>query len=72
MEELTFEKALEQLEKIVSQLENKDISLDDAVLKYKEGIELSKKCYEKLKNAELIVNQALDNGKEQSYDKNED
>ncbi|CCV64650.1 putative Exodeoxyribonuclease 7, small subunit [Alteracholeplasma palmae J233] len=51
----SFEEQLKQLETVVKELENKDISLDDAIKKYKEGIELSKVCYEKIKQAEELV-----------------
>ncbi len=44
--ELSFEECLKQLEEIVSKLESKDISLDDAVMYYQKGLELSKRCYE--------------------------
>ena len=44
--ELSFEECLKQLEEIVSKLENKDISLSDAVENYQKGLELSKRCYE--------------------------
>ena len=50
MAELTFEQALEKLENVVKKLENKDISLDEAVKLYNEGLSLSKVCYDLLKN----------------------
>ncbi|NMA05110.1 MAG: exodeoxyribonuclease VII small subunit [Acholeplasmataceae bacterium] len=57
MEKLTFEQALMKLEEVVKKLENKQIPLDEAVKLYNEGLELSKVCYELLKEAEtLIVN----------------
>ena len=43
--ELTFEECLKQLEEVVLNLENKDISLSDAVANYQKGLELSKRCY---------------------------
>jgi exodeoxyribonuclease VII small subunit len=54
--ELSFEECLKQLEEIVSKLENKDISLSDAVENYQKGLELSKRCYEIFnKTQEVIV-----------------
>ena len=38
--ELSFEECLKALEEIVSKLESKDISLDDAVKYYQKGLEL--------------------------------
>lgn len=54
-EELKFEKAMERLEKIVSDLESGEISLEDALKKYEEGVKLSRLCMEKLSQAERKV-----------------
>lgn len=54
--ELSFEECLKQLEEIVMKLENKDISLSDAVTNYQKGLELSKRCYDIFnKTQEVIV-----------------
>lgn len=53
--DLPFEKALEKLEKIVQDLETGDISLDDALKKYEEGIKLSRACQQKLAQAEKKI-----------------
>ncbi len=61
--ELSFEEYLTELEKILRDLENKDISLDDAVKGYTKGVEISKKCYEILEaNTELVTSKMTDNG----------
>lgn len=54
-EELKFEKALERLEKIVEELEAGNISLEDALKKYEEGVRLSRTCSEKLTQAEKKI-----------------
>jgi exodeoxyribonuclease VII small subunit len=55
--ELTFEECLKQLEEVILNLENKDITLSDAVTNYQKGLELSKRCYEIFNQTqELIVN----------------
>lgn len=41
---ISIEEAFEQIEEKVSALENPDISLEDAFLRYKEGMELLKLC----------------------------
>ena len=51
MAEIKFEEALKKLEKIVDDLEKGDISLDEALKKYQEGIELSRVCSQRLENA---------------------
>ena len=55
IKDLTFEEALEKLEKIVNQLESGQIKLEDAVKVYEEGIELKKLCEKKLSDARMIV-----------------
>jgi exodeoxyribonuclease VII small subunit len=50
-----FEDALNKLEKIVSQLEEGDISLEDSLKLFEEGIRLSRICNQKLDEAEKRV-----------------
>lgn len=58
---LTFEQALNKLEEVVKKLEDKEINLDEAIKLYNEGLELSKVCYDQLKQSEkLIVEQMED------------
>jgi len=55
MAEMKFEDALKKLEKIVEDLEAGDLSLDEALEKYEEGIKLSKLCAKKLELAKKKV-----------------
>jgi exodeoxyribonuclease VII small subunit len=50
-----FEDALDKLEKIVSQLEEGDISLEESLKLFEEGIRLSRFCNQKLDEAEKRV-----------------
>ena len=50
-----FEEKIEDLEKIVSQLENGDLNLDDSVSKFEEGIKISKECNKILEEAEKKI-----------------
>ncbi|WP_174734183.1 exodeoxyribonuclease VII small subunit [Mesobacillus harenae] len=59
---LTFEEAMEKLEGIVEQLEEGDIPLEEAISFYKEGMELSKLCHDKLKNVEEQLAQIVTEG----------
>ncbi len=54
-QEIQFEKALLRLEKIVEELESGNISLDEALKKYEEGVKLSRACQEKLAEAEKKI-----------------
>jgi len=55
MAEMKFEEALKKLEKIVGDLEDGNISLDESLEKYEEGIRLSKMCAKKLEVARKKV-----------------
>lgn len=50
-----FEDALDKLEKIVSRLEEGDISLEESLKLFEEGIKLSRFCGQKLEEAEKRV-----------------
>ena len=51
----SFEELLRRLEEISGMLDSESIGLDEAISLYEEGIELSKVCYSKLKDAEVKV-----------------
>jgi exodeoxyribonuclease VII small subunit len=51
----TLEDSLKRLEAIVEKLEQGEVSLDDAVELYEEGVLISKECSEKLKAVELRI-----------------
>lgn len=57
----SFEEQIEDLEKIVGELEKGDLNLDDSVSKFEEGIKISKECNKILEEAEkkitILVNQ---------------
>ena len=51
----TFEKAMQQLEGIVQELETGDLPLKRAIKKFEEGIKLSKFCSEALDETEKRI-----------------
>ena len=53
--ELTFEKALAELEKIVSRMESGELSLEQALATHKRGVELARFCQQKLEAAQQQV-----------------
>ena len=57
-----FEASLNKLELIVTKLEDENISLEDSVKSFEEGISLVKSCQEELKSAELKIQKLLDDG----------
>jgi len=50
-----FEESLARLEKIVEELEGGDLTLDESLARYEEGVKALKKCYEILRDAEKRV-----------------
>lgn len=63
-----FEEKLSKLEKMVSELENGNVDLDDAIEKYTSAMKLAKECSLKLKNAEENVNKILtEEGNEEEF-----
>ncbi|MBF0452320.1 MAG: exodeoxyribonuclease VII small subunit [Candidatus Magnetomorum sp.] len=48
----TFESAIEQLDKIVEELEAGDIPLEQAIKKFEEGVKLSQLCSKRLDETE--------------------
>lgn len=52
MQELNFEQALEKLEILVEELEKGELSLDQALKHYEEGVRLSRFCSQKLAEVE--------------------
>ena len=55
IEEMTFEQAMSELERVVGQLERGDVALDDSIRLYERGALLKKRCEAKLKEAEEKV-----------------
>jgi exodeoxyribonuclease VII small subunit len=54
-EEPSFEDALDQLEAIVSRLESGELSLDESLRQFEEGIRLSRLCSRRLDDAETKI-----------------
>jgi exodeoxyribonuclease VII small subunit len=54
-DDFRLEKALEDLEKIVEELENGKIPLDESLALYERGIKLIRLCNAKLDNAEQRI-----------------
>lgn len=54
-EEIDFEKAFEELEKITNRLENDKDGLEESLKLYKKGLNLCRICEERLKSAKLEI-----------------
>jgi len=57
-----FENSLNELEQLVTQMEQGDLSLEQSLKQFERGVELTKNCQQALKEAELRVQQLLGEG----------
>ena len=62
-----FETSLKKLEKIVSDLENGELPLEESIRTFEEGVKLTKHCQNLLSKAEIKI-QKLVEGKDGSID----
>src|SRR4029434_7718192 len=53
--EANFEQAMKRLEAIVEQMESGELSLEDLIVRYEEGMKLVKVCQERLAAAEQRI-----------------
>jgi exodeoxyribonuclease VII small subunit len=62
-----FEKAMQQLEKIVNTMESGELGLEDSLNQFEQGIKLAKSCQDTLSEAESRVEQLIEkNGLQQT------
>lgn len=52
---LDFEKSLHELERLVEVLEQGDLSLEEALKKFEQGVKLTRSCQQALREAEQKV-----------------
>jgi len=62
VEELNYEQALDELSKIVEDLESGDHPLDESVKRFERGQKLAVRCAHLLKEAEVKVREISDSG----------
>jgi exodeoxyribonuclease VII small subunit len=51
----SFEEDLKKLQSILDDIESDKLTLEDSIQKYKEGMELSKKCQDALDEAKQVI-----------------
>ena len=62
-----FEEKMNDLEKIINELENGNIDLEDSINKYTEAMKIVKECDEQLKNIEKQVSKIVIDGEEKDF-----
>lgn len=61
-ENISFEEAMNKLEQIAKELENGNLTLEQSVEKFEEGMKISKDCSNILENAEKRITILLKEG----------
>lgn len=60
--EKTFETSLAELEKIVAQLEDGDLPLEESLVLFEQGVKLSRECRDRLTEAERRIEVLMKEG----------
>ncbi len=68
IDNLSFEDSYERLNQILEILEKGNVSLDDSIKYYEQGIKLKTHCENKLKTAELKIQKVIENNKIKNLD----
>jgi exodeoxyribonuclease VII small subunit len=67
---MTFEQQLSELETLVDKMEKGEISLEDSLSSFEQGIKLARSCQKSLKDAELKVKILLNDNDENTNGQN--
>ena len=69
MAKVKFEDKISELEEIITELENGNISLEDSIDKYTKAMKLAKECDEELKTVEERISKiVLDDGEVKDFE----
>ncbi|MBS03982.1 MAG: exodeoxyribonuclease VII small subunit [Gammaproteobacteria bacterium] len=71
-EPFPFEAALAQLEALVARLEGGELSLEDSLTTFEEGIRLTRQCQQALRSAEQKVALLMEKGGTVPFDPEDD
>lgn len=63
-----FEESMDELEKLVEQMERGDLSLEDALKSFERGIKLTRTCQQALQDAEQKVQILLEKNGQQTLE----
>ncbi len=68
VEELTYEQAFEEMDKLVAALESGDLPLEESLALFERGQALAQRCMALLDQAELKVQQLTEEGKVEDFE----
>lgn len=61
LKDLSYEELIARLDECVSKLDNSDLPLEEAINAYKEGLEITNECKDRLEKAKAVVVTKMDN-----------
>lgn len=68
VEEMTYEQAFEEMEKLVAALESGDLPLEESLALFERGQALAQRCMALLDQAELKVQQLTEDGELEDFE----
>jgi len=68
IEKMTYEEALEKLESIVAKMEREELTLEESLESFREGMLLNQHCRSLLTEAELRIEELQQNGELKEYE----
>ena len=71
LDDLTFEEAIKKLEDTIEKMEQKELSLEEMLNSFQEGIKLTHHCKNILTHAEKKIDMLLEDGTAVEYKKEE-
>ncbi len=72
LEALTFEEAVKKLEETIERMERDDLSLEETLNQFQEGIKLTRHCKRILQQAEQKIELLLEDGTKVEYHDEDD
>lgn len=57
----TFEKSVQELDNIVTQMESGELSLDESLKLFEKGVKLTRSCQKTLADAEIKIEKLMEN-----------
>ena len=67
-EKLTIEEAFARIDDLIAEMEDEDVSLEDAFVKFKTGMDLVKHCEGEIDRIEKDVLQLTEDGETEHFD----
>ncbi len=67
LEELTFEEAIKKLEATLEKMEKEELTLEDSINSFQEGMKLTQHCKNILSKAEQKIEMLMDDGTMEEY-----